>query len=127
MATFDGVSQAALRPTSRFVRHHMGELHVLGVAVQPNPEPLLVPYVSALSPPFPFTYQMEGTIGEGTSALGQLEAIPTYVMIDAHGVEVARHVGFPNTNTLENMLRDALARGGLSEGDEPPPLIGHTD
>jgi len=127
MATFDGVSQAALRPTSRFVRHHMGEVHVLGVAVQPNPQPLLVPYMDALNPPFPFTYQMEGTIGAGTSALGRLEAIPTYIMIDAHGVEVDRHVGFPNTSTLDTMLRDALDRGGLTEDGEPPSLIGHTE
>jgi len=126
MATFDGVSQAALRPTSRFVRHHGSELHVLGVAVQPNPQPLLVPYVDALQPPFPFTYQMEGTIGEGTSPLGQLEAIPTYVMIDAYGVEVDRHVGFPNTSTLDIMLQDALDRGGVTEDGRPPPLIGHT-
>ncbi len=126
MATFDGVSQAALRPTSRFVRHHAGELHVLGVAVQPNPQPLLVPYVDALQPPFPFTYQMEGTIGEGTSALGALEAIPTYVMLDAYGVEVDRHVGFPNTSTLDVMLQKAIDRGGITEDGAPPPLIGHT-
>ena len=126
MATFDGVSQAALRPTARFVRHHAGELHVLGVAVQPNPQPLLVPYVNALQPPFPFAHQPEGTIGEGTSALGRLEAIPTYVMLDAFGVEVGRHVGFPNTSTLDRLLRDALERGGLTEDGGPPPLIGHT-
>ena len=124
MATFDSVSQAALRPVSRFVRHHPGELHVLGVAVQPNPQPLLVPYVSALQPPFPFVYQVEGTIGEGTSPLGELEAIPTFVMLDARGLEVDRHVGFPNTSTLDNLLREAVARGGIREEPVEAPLMG---
>ena len=124
MATFDGVSQASLRPLSRFVRHHPDDLHVLGVAVQPNPQPLLVPYVSALAPPFPFVYEANQTIGEGTSPLGELEAIPTFIMFDAYGVEVDRHVGFPNTSTLPTLLRDAQRRGGLTGGPGDVPLIG---
>tara|TARA_B100001750_G_scaffold226793_1_gene219864 strand:+ start:811 stop:1344 length:534 start_codon:yes stop_codon:yes gene_type:complete len=124
MATFDGVSQAALRPVSRFVRHRGEELHVLGVAVQPNPHELLAAYVNALEPPFPFVYEANQTIGEGTSPLGDLPGIPMFVMIDAHGQISGQHQGFPNTDTLPILLDDAIDRGGIRETPGPTPLIG---
>src|SRR5688500_10391467 len=54
-ATFDGVSQAALRPLARFVRAHP-DVHVLGVAAQPNAAPLLDAYQQALHPAFTLAY-----------------------------------------------------------------------
>ena len=120
-ATFDGVSQAALRPTSRFARAHP-EAHVLGIAAQPDANQLLDPYERALAPSFPLTYDPARDVHHGTSPLGSLEAVPTYVMLDAFGVEVDRHVGFPSSRTLERLLALAERRGRPDTPDEVPLL-----
>jgi hypothetical protein len=121
-ATYDGVSQAALQPLARFVRHHR-DVHVIGIAAQPDAAQLLDPYERALTPPFVLTYDPEDTVATGTSALGGLDAVPTFVMLDAFGHEVERHVGFPGTRTLDRLRDRALARGGVQEGS-PLPLLG---
>ncbi|MCB9604423.1 MAG: TlpA family protein disulfide reductase [Sandaracinus sp.] len=121
-ATFDGVSQAALQPITRFLRHHR-DVHVLGIAAQPDAPQLLDPYENALRPPFFLTYDPEGNVALGTSVLGSIDAIPTFLMLDARGFEVERHVGFPGTRTLERMRDRAMSRGGVRE-DSPAPLLG---
>jgi len=105
-ATFDGMSQAALRPLSRFYRQHP-EVHVIGIAVQPNPQMLLDPYVSALAVPFTVTYDPEERILPGTSMLGRVRVVPTYIVLDAHGFIRARHQGFASESKLERLLYDA--------------------
>lgn len=118
-ATWDGVSQAALQPVSRFARTY-DDVHVLGVAAQPDAAPFVDAYEHALNPPFPMTYDPEQNVHEGTSALGAINVVPTLIMLDAHGLEVDRHVGFPNTNTLPNLRERALARGGVGEAQNQP-------
>jgi len=122
-ATYDSPSQAALRPTARFARDYP-DVHVLGIAAQPDADQLLDPYERALDPGFPLTYDPQDDVRHGTSSLGAIESIPMFLMLDAYGVEVGRHHGFPNTRTLENLRRDALERGGLAPDEDPPPLIG---
>lgn len=121
LATFDGVSQAALRPTARFARAHP-EVHVIGIAAQPDANLLLDPYEAALAPGFPLTYDPARDVHHGTSPLGPIDAVPTFVMLDAFGVEVGRHVGFPNSHTLERLLLAAEARG-RPEPTEDVPLL----
>jgi hypothetical protein len=104
--TFDGVSQAGVRPLSRFVRHH-ADTTVIAVAVQPDPAALVDAWAAALEPPFVVTWEAEDTIAGGTSDLGAVDTIPTTVFLDRRGVEVARHVGFPSLRRLEDMLADA--------------------
>ena len=101
-ATYDGVSQAALTPVSRFVRHHP-EVYVLGVAAQPNPRALLDAWKAALNPPFAVAYSPEDRVTTGTSDLGALGAIPTFVVLNAQGFEVARHTGMVSEDRLEEM------------------------
>ncbi|MFT5355433.1 MAG: peroxiredoxin [Polyangiales bacterium] len=120
-ATWDGVSQAALRPVSRFARAY-DDVHVLGVAAQPDAALLIDAYEHALDPPFPMTYDPEQNVHAGTSPLGSIEVVPTLIMLDAYGVEVGRHVGFPNTNTLPNLREEALERGGIGEAQSPPTI-----
>src|SRR5687768_16814705 len=122
-ATFDGVSQAALRPLARFVRAHP-DVHVLGIAAQPNAAPLLEAYRLALAPSFTLTYDPEERITEGTSNLGDVDTVPTYIMLDADGMEVARHTGFAGENKLERLLLSAQPAGGTAPGERAPPLLG---
>lgn len=121
-ATFDGVSQASLRPLSRFVRHHP-EVQVIGIAVQPGAETLLDAWAHALSPPFTVTYDPHERISTGTSDLGGVDQIPTYVLLDSRGLEVDRHVGFASERKLDRMLFDAGRRAEPTPRDEPPPLL----
>ncbi len=120
-ATFDGVSQAALRPTARFARAHP-DVHVIGIAAQPDANLLLDPYEAALAPGFPLTYDPARNVHHGTSPLGPVEAVPTFIMLDAFGVEAARHVGFPNSHTLDRLLASALARGRPQPLEDVPLL-----
>ncbi len=106
-ATFDGVSQAALRPLREFTTVHSKEVAVLGIASQPGGIALLDAWVHALDPPFLVAYDAEQTIARGKSALGELEAVPACIMLNRRGIEVARHVGFPGTQVLERLLRTA--------------------
>ena len=122
-ATFDGMSQASLRPLSRFVRHHP-DVHVLGIAVQPDAESLLDAWAHALEPPFVVTYDPRGTVSAGASDFGTIDQIPTYVLLDANGYEVDRHVGFASQNRLDRMLLLAGPRAEPEpDADEPPPLL----
>jgi len=102
-ATWDGASQAALRPLGRFVRHHP-EVAVLGLAAQPDAETLATLWAEALSPPFLVAIDPEEELTAGTSPLGRLEAIPAYVMLNASGVEADRQIGFASLGRLERML-----------------------
>lgn len=122
-ATFDGVSQAALRPLRRFARDHP-DVHVIGVAAQPDANQLLDPYEHALAPPFPLTYDPARDVHHGTSPLGLIEAVPTFIMYDARGMEVDRHIGFPSSHTLPRLRERAIRRGGLTRGEsEEVPLL----
>lgn len=122
-ATFDGVSQASLRPLSRFVRHHP-DVHVLGIALQPDAETLLDAWAHALEPPFLVTYDPRGSVSAGTSDLGTVDQIPTYVLLDADGREIDRHVGYASQNSLDRMLIRAGRRVQPEpDADEPPPLL----
>lgn len=122
-ATFDGMSQAALRPLSRFVRHHP-EVHVVGIALQPDAEALLDAWAHALDPPFVVAYDPRGRVSEGTSDLGVVDQIPTFVLLDPEGYEIDRHVGFASQNKLDRMLYAAGRRASPQpDADELPPLM----
>ena len=121
-ATWDGVSQAGLRPVGRFARLH-DDVAIIGVAAQEDAAMLLDPYEHALNPGFPMTYDPERRVHVGLSPLGDISAVPTVIAFDANGIEFERHVGFPNTDTLPAMRDEALSRGGIGPR-EPVPLIG---
>lgn len=104
-ATWDGVSQASLRPLTRLVATNP-DVEVLGIAVQPDARTLLDPYERALSPPFPLTYDPNDLLTSGTSPFGTIDGIPTFVLLNADGIEVARHTGFPNSRTFDNMMAE---------------------
>jgi len=109
-ATFDAVSQAATRPLARFQRAHAGDAHVVGVAVQPNAAELVGPWSEALGITFTVTYEPEPRILAGATDLGTLAGVPSYIVLDAEGLVVARHTGFASENKLTRLLDAARPR-----------------
>lgn len=120
-ATYDASSQAALRPTSRFAQRHE-DVHVVGVAVQPNARELLLPYESALRPLFPLTYDPEDRVRHGESSIGHIDSVPMYMMFDANGRKVGTLHGFPSERALEALYEEARSQG--VENERRRPLIG---
>lgn len=106
LATFDGASQMLLNPLRNVAERHP-ELVILGIAAQPSARLLVDAYEHALNPPFPITYDPEDTVVAGESALGAVEGIPTLIVLDRRGVEVARHTGFADPHRIEQLLEAA--------------------
>ncbi len=113
-ATYDGASIASTRGVERFARGAQDTV-VIAVALQPDPETFTAAYVETEAPPFTVAYDADGVIVQGRSDLGSFEAIPMFVMIDAHGREVSRHVGYASERQLQRWREEAVARGGIVE------------
>ena len=109
-ATFDTACQAATRPLARFQRTHVGDAHVIGVAVQPNAAELVGPWSQALGITFTVTYEPEPRILAGATDLGNIAGVPSYIVLDAEGLVVARHTGFASENKLARLLDAARPR-----------------
>jgi hypothetical protein len=105
-ATFDGVSQMLLTPLRNVAERHP-DVRIIGIAAQPSARLLVDAYVHALAPPFPITYDPRETVRSGESALGAIDTIPTLIVLDARGVEVARHTGFADEPQIEALLAAA--------------------
>jgi hypothetical protein len=126
-ATFDGVSQASLRPLGRFMRDHPN-VNVVGIAVQPRADELAKHWAHALKPPFVVGHAPNVDIAEGRSPLGEVERIPGFILLDPKGKPVARHTGFASERTLQHMLWRTLGvrRSNAKRAGQPDrePLFG---
>lgn len=105
-ATFDANSQAALHPL-REIAEQSPDVRILGIAAQPSARLLVDAYVYALNPPFPVTYDPEERVPIGESMLGPIEAIPTFIVLDARGVPAGRHVGYADADQLRELIAAA--------------------
>jgi hypothetical protein len=114
LATYDGLSQAEVRPVSRFTRDAPDTV-VLGVVAERDAASFAPIYASSLAPPYTVVYDAQSTITDGTSDLGELPGVPTFYMIDAHGVVSDRRTGFLDEDDLMRMHDRARARGGIRE------------
>jgi hypothetical protein len=103
LATYDGVSQAAMRPLGRYARHHQDVL-VLGVLAQPDAATFAPLFEEAMSSPFAIAWDPDDDVSRGVSDLGPLEAVPSYYRVDAAGRIVDRHVGYLNEGDLERFM-----------------------
>lgn len=126
LATYDGLSQAAVRPVTRFTRDAEDTV-VLGVVVEPNAAQFADIYQSTFRPPYTVVYDDTGTIALGTSDLGELPGVPTFYMIDAHGLLVDRRTGYLSEHELFGLRDRARARGGIAETPAPPPQAPPTE
>lgn len=112
-ATYDGASLASQRDLGRFTRDALDTV-VIAVALQPDAPTFTEAFVASESPPYTVAFDPDDVVLRGLSDLGQLDEIPTFVMIDAHGREVARHTGYVSERRLHEWHREALERGGVT-------------
>lgn len=114
LATYDGLSQAEIRPVSRFAREATDTV-VLGVVAERDAASFAPIYASTFLPPYTVVYDADGTITAGTSDLGELPGVPTFYMIDAHGLVVDRRTGYLDVAALFAMRDHARSRGGITD------------
>ncbi len=103
-ATFDAASQASLKALRPFVPQHP-ELIVVGVAAQPRAAPLVEAWAYALDPPFVVGADPYGKVENGETVLGKIEKVPTYILYDAKGYEIARETGLLSEGDLADLVR----------------------
>lgn len=98
-ATFDLPSQAALEPLQEVAGAHP-ELSVIGVALQPDPQDLLGIFASTLELEITLAYEPDNRLLRGLTDLGPVEGVPTYVLVDRHGLITKRWTGALNATAL---------------------------
>lgn len=126
-ASFDALSQAAMTPLERFAQAHP-DVHVVGVALEPDAERLVRHFARTLQPPYPVTYDPEDALERGETPIGKIQAVPSFVMLDALGRPVVQHLGFAKVEELERMLEmaeDAVDPDRAAQELSKPPLIGN--
>lgn len=110
-ATFDAVSQAALKSFRPFVPQHP-EVVVVGVAAQPRASQLVEAWAYALDPPFVVGADPYGSVEEGESMLGKIETVPTFILFDAEGYEIARDSGLLSEGELARLVKPISTSSG---------------
>lgn len=112
-ATFDGLSQAELGPLSGFVRAHP-EVLVIGIAAQPDAQPIVQAFESAMNLPFVIAYDPEESVTAGTSSLGRIEFVPSFFLLDERGVVASKRAGFATQTEIEALLGHLSQQTSLS-------------
>lgn len=102
-ATFDAVSQAALKSFRPFVPQHP-EVVVVGIAAQPRAEQLVEAWAYALDPPFVVGANPYGRVENGESSLGKIETVPIFILYDANGYEIDRATGLVTEGDLARLV-----------------------
>lgn len=98
-ATFDLPSQAALQPLSEVATEHP-EMTVVGIALQPNARELLEIFGTTLDIDFPLAYETENLLLRGLTDVGQIDGVPTYVLLDHNGIVTRKAMGPMSTHAL---------------------------
>ena len=102
-ATYDSASQVALLTLERFARANT-DIAVIGIAAQPQAEQLLPLHRDTLNIRIPLAYDKDEHLINGRSALGRIDAIPSYVLLDANGRVRARQTGALDEPHLEQLV-----------------------
>lgn len=105
LATFDDASQLALGAVVQARAALDDTPQVVGIALQPNPRPFLASYGDALAVDFPLTYEPDGHILAGRTALGAPISVPTLVLLDAAGGVVEIRIGVPTAREVVELLQ----------------------
>lgn len=105
-ATYDSTSQIALLTLERFAQQN-ADIAVIGVAAQPQAERLLPLHRDTLNIRIPLAYDPREQLINGHSALGRIEVIPSYVLLDAGGRLRAKHAGALDHPGIEQLVARA--------------------
>jgi len=122
LGTYDDASQASLESLARFDRHHE-DVVVIAVLAQQGADLLVDAYASAANVAFPITFAEGDVLLTGSTALGRVEAIPTFVSLDATGVPAARLEGFATERALDDLVEVARRAAPVPDRTHVP-LIG---
>ncbi len=106
-ATFDGASQATVRPLAAFARRHP-RLPIVAVAVQPGPRALVDAWEAALRPPFPVAWNPDQALLEGRTSLGPVRRVPLLLWVNERGTPCARHAGYTSRHQLESLRAQCI-------------------
>ncbi len=113
-ATYDDASTASANDVARCAREALDTV-VIAVALQPDAPVFAAAYVETEQPPYAVAYDPDNHILMGQSELGTFEAVPMFVMIDARGREIVRHVGYASERQMRGWREEALSAGGIDQ------------
>lgn len=107
VATFDLTSQLMARRLDEVVRRHTPRVNAGAVALEaPNDAPLVDVFRSSLGLSYPVA--LANSVGfDQPTPFGRLDQVPTLVILDTHGREVARAQGVVSERELDTALTSA--------------------
>ena len=102
-ATYDSASQLALLTLERYADSNH-DVAVIGIAAQPQAERLLPLHRDTLDIHIPLAYDEHQQLIAGHSALGRIDVIPSYVLLDAQGRIRARYAGALDEKGVDELV-----------------------
>lgn len=107
VATFDLTSQLMARRLDEVVRRHTPRVNAGAVALEaPNDAPLVDVFRTSLGLSYPVA--LTNSVGfDQPTPFGRLDQVPTLVILDRHGREVARAQGVVSERELDAALTEA--------------------
>jgi hypothetical protein len=107
ITTYDLISQAVIRRLVDMARDIKPRINAGVIVLEPPRNQLLVEaFAETLDIPFPVAMADQATL-ERRGPFGDVEVVPTVIVLDKHGVEVWRKDGAPANGELEPILADA--------------------
>ena len=72
---------------------------------EPRPAPLVLGPALRFDPPFVLGTNPYGLVENGESTLGKIETVPTYILYDDNGYEIARTTGLLSEADLAQLVK----------------------
>ena len=104
-ATYDQASALALQHVTELAKED-SSLQIAGVLVQPEAATFLPLFTASVQPPFALYDEPEQRLLKGESALGKLQGVPAYVVLDAESHIRGIHYGVLNVAELKQLMAE---------------------
>lgn len=109
IATYDLGSQVVMRELSEVRVHRPHGVSILALVLEPPKNaPLAEAFAATLDLPFPVAMADQGTL-EANGPFGQIDTVPTTIVLSPDGMEVWRHEGAVLAADLERAITKARA------------------
>lgn len=107
VTTFDIPSQLMARRLDEVMKRHRPRANVAAIALEaPNSAPLVEVFRTTLGLSYPVALESSGAI-DHDGPFGTMDRVPTLIVLDARGREVAREAGVVPVEDIEAMLARA--------------------